>query len=107
MKATEGSKTYDVVIIGSTGINGNKLVNNALYPRIAEDYEQMFRVLKSLPCDFFLGSHGSFFGLVDKYPLLKEGKANPFIDPDGYKKFVVEAEQDFAAELAKQKASTR
>lgn len=25
-----------------------------LYPQIAEDYERVFRVLKSLPCDFFL-----------------------------------------------------
>jgi metallo-beta-lactamase class B len=107
MKVTEGGKTYDVVIIGSTGINGNKLVNNTLYPQIAEDYEQMFRVLKSLPCDVFLGSHGSFFDLKDKYPLLEEGRPNPFIDPSGYKKFVAEAEQDFDAELAKQKASAK
>ena len=61
MKVTEGGKTYDVVIIGSTGLNGNKLVNNALYPQIAEDYERTYRVLESLPCDFFLGAHGFFF----------------------------------------------
>jgi metallo-beta-lactamase class B len=107
MKVTEGGKTYDVVIIGSTSINGNKLVNNTLYPQIAEDYEQMWRVLKSLPCDFFLGAHGSYFDLMEKYPLLKEGRPNPFIDPGGYKKFVAEAEQDFDAELAKQKASAK
>ena len=33
------------------------------YPQIAEDYERMFRVLKSLPCDFFLGAHGAYFDL--------------------------------------------
>ena len=48
-----------------------------------------------------------FFRLIDKYPLLKEGRPNPFIDPGGYKKFVAEAEQDFDAELAKQKASAK
>ena len=107
MKVTESGKTYDVVIIGSTGLNGNKLVNNTLYPQIAEDYERTYRVLESLPCDFFLGAHGSFFRLIDKYPLLREGRPNPFIDPGGYKKFVAEAEQDFDAELAKQKASAK
>jgi hypothetical protein len=30
------------------------------------------------------------------------GAANPFIDPDGYKKFVADKEQEFRAELAKQ-----
>jgi metallo-beta-lactamase class B len=65
----------------------------------------MWRVLKSLPCDIFLGAHGDYFGLEEKYPRLKTGSANPFIDPDGYKKYVAQKEQDFLAELAKQKAA--
>jgi metallo-beta-lactamase class B len=31
-----------------------------------------------------------------------EGSANPFVDPDGYKRYVAQKEQDFRAELAKQ-----
>lgn len=108
MKVTEGGKTYNVVIIGSPNVNpGYKLVNNAAYPQIAEDYERMWRVLKSLPCDIFLGAHGEYFDMLDKYPRLKAGSANPFIDPDGYKKYVAQKEQDFLAELAKQKAATQ
>jgi len=106
MRVKEGSKTYNVVIIGSPNVNqGYKLVNNPAYPRIAQDYERMWRVLKSLPCDIFLGAHGDYFGLEEKYPRLKEGSANPFIDPDGYKKYVAEKEKAFYAELAKQKAA--
>jgi len=106
MKVTDGGKTYNVVIVGSPNVNpGYKLVNNAAYPRIAEDYEHMWSVLKQLPCDFFLGAHGSYFGMEDKYPRLKEGSANPFIDPDGYKKFVAQSEEAFDTELAKQKAA--
>src|ERR1700726_693269 len=91
MKAKEGDKTYNVVIIGSPNVNaGYKLVNNAAYPQIADDYERMWRVLKSLPCDIFLGAHGSYFGLEEKYPHLKDGGANPFIDPEGYKKYVAQ-----------------
>jgi metallo-beta-lactamase class B len=104
MKVTERGKTYDVVIVGSPNVNdGYKLVGNKEYPQIAEDYEKMWRVLKFLRCDIFLGAHGAYFGMEEKYPLLKEGSANPFIDPSGYKSFVEEKEEAFRKELAKQK----
>jgi metallo-beta-lactamase class B len=105
MKVNEGGKTYDVVIIGSPNVNdGYRLVGNTLYPRIAEDYERTFQVLKSLPCDYFLGAHGDYFDMQTKYDRLKEGLQTAFIDPDGYKKYVAEREQAFRAELARQRA---
>ena len=107
MKVTEGGKTYNVVIIGSPNANpGYKLIDNKNYPQIAEDYERMWSVLKALPCDIFLGAHGSYFGLEQKYPLVKEGGANPFLDPAGYKQFVAQKEQEFRAELEKQRLAT-
>lgn len=106
MQVKENGKTYNVVIIGSPNVNpGYKLINNAAYPEIAKGYERMWGVLKSLPCDIFLGAHGGYFGMEAKYPLLKEGKTNPFVDPQGYAKYVAQKEQDFQTELAKQKAS--
>jgi metallo-beta-lactamase class B len=108
MKVADGGKTYDVVIVGSPNVNpGYKLVNNPAYPQIAEDYERMWRVLKSLPCDIFLGAHGSYFGLEEKYALRKESGANPFFDPDGYKRFISQKEQDFRAELTKQRLASQ
>ena len=108
MQVTERGKTYNVVILGSPNVNpGYKLVANKAYPEIAEDYERMWRVLKSLPCDIFLGAHGSYFGLEGKYPLMKGEGANPFVDPKGYKKYVVQKEQEFRAELAKQKLAAK
>ena len=67
----------------------------------------MWAILKSLPCDIFLGAHGSYFGLEEKYPRLKDGAANPFVDPVGYEKYIAEKEQDFNTELAKQTLSAR
>jgi metallo-beta-lactamase class B len=102
-RTTDKGKTYNVVIIGSPNVNaGYKLVKNARYPEIAKDYETTFRVLKSLPCDIFLGAHGDYYGLLAKYPKLQAGGANPFIDPAGYKAYVAEREQAFRAELKKQ-----
>jgi len=38
MKAEEGGKSYDVVIIGSMGVNpGKRLVNNPNNPTIADE----------------------------------------------------------------------
>jgi len=106
MKLAEAAKSYDVVIIGSPNVNdGYKLVGNPSYPGIVSDYERTFQVLKSLPVDIFLGAHGSYFDLLTKYPRLKEGAANPFIDPAGYKSYVMDREQAYQTELAKQKAA--
>lgn len=104
MNITENGKVYHVVILGSPNVNpGYKLVNNAAYPEIAQDYERMWRVLKSLPCDIFLGAHGSYFGMEEKYHRLQARGANPFVDPQGYQNYVSEKEGDFRAELARQK----
>jgi metallo-beta-lactamase class B len=103
MNAAEGGKTYDVVIVGSPNVNeGYKLVNNSLYPEIAQDYERTFRVLKGLACDVFLGAHGSYYGMEEKFARLKPGAPNPFVDPAGYKSYVAEREGAFRRELAKQ-----
>ena len=104
MKVTEGGKTYDVVIVGSPNVNaGFKLVNNARYPRIAEDYVHMFKVLQSLPCDIFLGAHGDYYGLERKFARLAAQGPSVFIDPEGYQAYVAEKEKAFVEEWERQK----
>jgi len=57
-KVQDGGKSYDVVIIGSVGVNpGMKLVNNPDAPRIAEEFNRSFVTLRSLRPDVPLGSH--------------------------------------------------
>jgi metallo-beta-lactamase class B len=99
----DGGRDLNVVIIGSPNVNpGYYLVGNKSYPQIANDYEKTFNVLKSLPCDIFLGAHGAYFGLQEKYEKRQAG-GNPFIDPDGYKAYVSSKEAEFKAEWARQK----
>jgi metallo-beta-lactamase class B len=108
MDQTEGGKTLHIVIVGSPNVNpGYKLVGNKAYPEIAEDYKHGFEVLKSLPCDVFLGSHGSYYGLKAKYERWKAGDKDAFIDPEGYKRFVERHEQAFEAELNRQSVGTK
>ena len=103
MQAKDGGKVYNVVIVGSPNVNpGYKLVRNAAYPAIAQDYEQTFRTLNALPCDIFLGAHGSYFRMDAKFARMQTGGASPFVDPQGYRSYVAEREQAFRAELARQ-----
>ncbi len=100
---TEAGRTLHVVIVGSPNVNpGYKLVGNTEYPRIAEDYAHEFEVLKSLKCDVFLGAHGGYFGLQQKYARWKAGDRNAFIDPQGYRSYIDDRERAFAAELKRQ-----
>jgi metallo-beta-lactamase class B len=103
MTVKDGGRDYNVVIVGSPNVNaGYKLVGNAAYPAIAQDYELTFRTLRSLPCDVFLGAHGGYFGMEAKFARMGAGGGNPFIDPEGYKGYVAEREQVFRSELARQ-----
>lgn len=108
MKVTEGGKTYDAVIICSPNVNpGYKLVGNTKYPGIAADYERQFRILKSLPCDVFLGAHGSYFDLVAKYARWQAGARDAFVDPKGCAAYIAERDSAFRRELAKQTADAK
>jgi metallo-beta-lactamase class B len=85
MKVLDGGQSYDVVIVGSAGVNpGFKLVNNTEYPTIADDYARTFKTLRSLHCDVPLGSHPGMYNMAGKYAKLGKGP-NPFIDPEGYR----------------------
>jgi metallo-beta-lactamase class B len=105
LKATEGGKTYDVVIVGSMGVNpGVDLVTNKDYPQIADDYVRTFKVMKSLACDVPLGSHPGMYNMKEKYAKLGKGP-NPYIDPEGYRTEIDINENVFKSTLAKQKAA--
>jgi metallo-beta-lactamase class B len=104
MQEKDGARTLNVVIVGSPNVNpGYILVGNKDYPQIAEDYVKTFAVLKSLPCDVFLGAHGAYFGLKAKYEKMKAGAKDAFIDPDGYKAYVAERDDTFHKEWERQK----
>jgi metallo-beta-lactamase class B len=97
-------KTYDVVVIGSPNVNpGYRLVDNKSYPEIADDFAKTFDVLKKLPCDVFLGAHGSYYEMIEKYERAKKGgQANSFVDPEGYRNYVSQKERAFRDTLAAQ-----
>ncbi len=101
-------RTMQVVIVGSPNVNpGYRLVGNKAYPQIASDYRRGFQVLRGLRCEIFLGAHGSYFGMVDKYARRKAGDKDAFVDPAGYRAYVADREQAFDADLHRQEGRGR
>lgn len=74
----------------------------ASYPGIAEDFARTFRVLQSLPCDIFLGAHGSYFGLKSKVSRLEKEGPQVVLDAAGYKEFVAKGQAAFETALKKE-----
>ncbi|HTM02478.1 MAG TPA: subclass B3 metallo-beta-lactamase [Vicinamibacterales bacterium] len=100
LTAQDGGKSYDVLIIGSVGVNpGTNLVGN---PALVAQYKQSFAYLKGAHVDVPLGSHPGMFGLADKFGKLKPGGPNPYIDPQGFKDEVTIQETAFLNELRRQ-----
>ena len=104
MKVQDGGRSYDVVVIGSMGVNpGTRLVNNPNNPTIAEEYVRGFKAMHQIPCDVPLGSHPAMYNMTDKLATARAGGPNPFIDPQGYKAEVDLVERTFTSVLNEQK----
>lgn len=113
LRTPDQGKLVNVVIVGSWNVNpGFRLVNHpghsASYPGIADDYRKTFAVLKTLPCDVFLGAHGGYFDMLAKLDRAKAGAGQSvWIDPQGYQKAVAAKQQEFEAEFKRQESASR
>ena len=61
------------------------------------DFERTFRVLRSLPADVWMTSHGREWGRYRKF-VQRDSVVDPvapFIDPDGYRAYVDSGEARF------------
>lgn len=85
---------------------GYRLLGNPAYPHIVRDYRRTFGRLRSLACDLFLGAHGSYYGLDAKRAKLAAGaKANPFVDPEGCRRYADIMEKRLDEQLASERAA--
>lgn len=61
-----------------------------------QDFAKSLEYLKTLDVDIWLGAHPGQNDTFGKFERLQKGeKPNPFIDPDGWKRFIVSLESDF------------
>jgi len=80
------------------------LVKPEAYPGIRSDFERSFATLRSLPADIFLGSHAEFFDMNRKRRErgTAQNPVDPFIDREGYLRYIDRSEKTFRETLAKQ-----
>lgn len=96
-----------VNICSLTVLSWLSFVEPESYPGIRADFEKSFSTLRSLPVDIFLGSHASFFNMSSKLRARTDARdpAEPFIDPEGYWKYIDEAEARFRAAVERQQGT--
>jgi metallo-beta-lactamase class B len=100
MQVQDGGRSYDVLIIGSVGVNpGTNLVGN---PQLVAQYRQSLKFLHSAHVDVPLGSHPAMYNMTEKYAKLKPGGPNPFIDPQSFQNEVTIQETALNNELKRQ-----
>jgi metallo-beta-lactamase class B len=105
MTVRENGRDYRVVFANIGSVIGAKLVGNAKYPRIAEDFARTFRVQKALAVDVFLAAHGSQYGMRGKY---KGGyQPDAFVDPEGFQRAVAESEGRYLDQLRGEQRGAR
>ena len=102
---TENGRTYHVLIANLGTINpGTVLLHNHEYPGIADDYSQTYQILRALPCDIFLTSHASQFGLFSKYRPGMSYDPERFLDHGIYLRVIDRQENAFLEQLEEEKA---
>lgn len=102
MKARDEGRRYDALFICGASAPGYRLVGNLDYPVVMADFRASFAKWRKLKCQLFLGAHGSYFGLEGKRARMGPGKANPFVDPEGRRRFLAEAERGIEAQAREQ-----
>jgi len=100
----------NIVIIGGTGFWSEYHFvatpgHPISYPGIVQDFQHTFSLLRALPCDVFLGAHGGYFDMLTKLKRYPQDGPHVFIDPEGYREFVADAQETFEKALSKQEAA--
>jgi metallo-beta-lactamase class B len=93
MNVREGGRDYRVLIANMSTVV-MKLVGNAQYPGIVDDYKKTLQKQKALKCDIWVAAHASQYNMQEKL------RAGSFVDPDGYLKAVAHYEKLFQERLA-------
>ena len=95
---TDGGKPYNVVF--GCSLRAGNFIN----PDVEKEFIKSFGVVRTYPCDVQLGDHGSEFDLLGKYPKLKPGAPNPYIDKASCSREIDMEEAMFHAIMAEQAA---
>ncbi len=102
-QVTDGGRRFTVVFPDGTSVNpGYRLVKNASYAGIADDYRKTFRTLAALMPDIWLTPHTEPFAFEAKRARVATEGVAAWVDPEGYRKWVALQRERFEAAVAKE-----
>jgi metallo-beta-lactamase class B len=107
MPLNDNGVPHRVMFFCSISASSYPLAGKDAMPGLVDTFRASFARLKTMKADVFLAPHGGQFHLAEKLAKLKPGAPNPFIDAGELHSFTAQAEKDFDAELAKQKAAEK
>ena len=100
--ATENGRALQVVFAISTTVNpGTQLLDNPNYPDIIADWQRTYAILESLTADVWVSQHAAVFDMAGKLARIN-GRGNPYVDPQGFRRHVAASRSRFAALLKEQ-----
>ncbi|MFO1111346.1 MAG: subclass B3 metallo-beta-lactamase [Bradyrhizobium sp.] len=93
-------RAYVVAFPDGSGFNpGYRLVKNPSYPGIADDYRRTLHALEMIRPDIWLAQHNEYYDLEGKRERARTEGVNAWIDPDGYRRFIVGKKRAFEDEV--------
>lgn len=99
----EGTRCLDLVLIGSLSAPGYKLVGNAKYPGIVDDYRSSFGKVAALPCDIALAPHPGMVDFWERVARRDRGTPDALIDRALCAAYAKDAREGFEEALARQR----
>jgi len=96
----DGGKIYQVVFPDGSGINpGYRLVKDPSYPGIGDDYRRTLHTLEMLKPDIWLSAHNVDYKFEAKRAGAVSEGIKAWVDPEGYRKWVVSQRQAFESRV--------
>jgi metallo-beta-lactamase class B len=103
MNVADHGKTYAVVFPNGTSVNpGYRLIKEPSYIGIADDFRRTFRILDALRPGIWLHPHNETYGFEAKLARSTKDRAQAWVDPDGYKKWIISQREKFEATVDKE-----
>jgi len=99
---TDGEEKKIALLCGGAGFNTLKREFLDIYHNDSwrDDFEHSLEIWKKLSCDIYLGNHTGQSQTLEKLAKMEEGKPNPFIDPEHWKRYVLDLERRYHEMLA-------
>jgi metallo-beta-lactamase class B len=99
----DSGKAYTVVWPDGTSVNpGYRVARSPSYPGIGDDFRRNFARLELLRPDIWLVSHTDRFGLEEKRARAAREGVGAFVDPEGYRKYIVEQRAAFEEQVTRE-----